>query len=397
MAWSKPKFYYEHNLASLIASSTATGEFDVDYLLDRLEGTYWQSAVTAVPILISFDAGASNTITADYLAVSGHNFNTIGATVTLQSSTNNFDSTGSDLLTNGDFGSATTGWTAAASTLASVAGGETGNCLEVTNSGAAAGSAYQDVTGLTVGNYYKFTSYFKKGTGVSGAIKVGTTTDDDAYQLWDGLTDATWTAYTISFKATETTARITFANESAVSTETALFDTASFYLVDATNVVSHTPVNDFTFVKEFASVARRSWRLEITGTLTAAPYMAICYWGEVFELELCTVGFDPQAETDNANVIVSHTGVLQEIDELYLERSFTIGITDIETDGTLDLAITAWKAAVKLLNFIAAWEPAGHPTDVWLMRRKKGKFERLFQKGGLYRNLSIPLIGRKEE
>ena len=46
------------------------------------------------------------------------------------------------LLLNGSFDSATTSWTGSGATLASVASGQSGNCLEVTSSGAALGQAY---------------------------------------------------------------------------------------------------------------------------------------------------------------------------------------------------------------------------------------------------------------
>jgi len=258
MPWGKPKFYYEHNLSGLVATSTATGLYDVANLLDRLEGTFWKAANTTTPMYITFDAGSGNTVKADYLAISGHNLNTIGATIVLQYSTDNFSADINDAFT------------------------------------------------------------------------------------------------------------------------------------------AFAPPNDLTLVKEFTSQTKRYWRLKITGTLSAAPYIAICYWGELFELDYCTVSFDPHAEEDNASDIVSHTGVLQEVDEQWTERAFAIGINGVETGGTLDNAITTWKTAIGLLNFCVAWNISAFPNDIWLMRRKKGKFVRPFQKGGLYRNVSIPLVGRKE-
>ena len=71
-------------------------------------------------------------------------------------------------LANGSFTSDASGWTANLATLASVAGGVSGNALQVTNSGAAAGSAYQDFT-AQVGRLYKATYHFKKGTGATGS------------------------------------------------------------------------------------------------------------------------------------------------------------------------------------------------------------------------------------
>lgn len=130
------------------------------------------------------------------------------------------------LLSNGTFDSDTTGWTAAGSTLASAAGGEDStNCLRITNSGAAAGSAYQDIS-TRIGRIYLLSYSFQLGTGAAGGrIKIGTTSDDDAvFSSPDAHTDASWAQKKIAFVATSTTTRITLVNASTTSAETALFD-----------------------------------------------------------------------------------------------------------------------------------------------------------------------------
>ena len=394
MKWSKPKIFYNHALANLIASSTdTTGDFDVAYLLDRLEVTFLQAANTTVPYYVTSDAGTGETTIADYLTISGHNLNSIGATLGLQHSAG--ATTGSDLVTNGGFITDTSGWTAAASSLVSVSGGQSGNCLEVTNSGAASGSAHQDVAGLTVGETYKLSGYFKKGTGVSGAIKIGTTTDDDYYGSSAGLTDTSWAEYTFYFTAIETTARITLVNESAVSAETALFDTVSMLIVDWTDAFTgYTPSSDLTLIKEFSSQTKRFWRLKITGTLSAASYMAICYWGEAVELGYVSSSFDPHAEKKHANIIKSFTGHLQEIDEQWVERPFTLAFND--SNDELYQKIKALWDAVGLLNFVLQWEVTDHADDIWLMHIDDPMFEARLVKRGVYRNIILKLSGRKE-
>lgn len=141
----------------------------------------------------------------------------------------------STLLTNGGFGSDTTGWTAVDATLSSVAGGQSGNCLQIAETGGVnPGKAYQDIT-TKVGHRYLLTVYFKKGTSDDGKVMIGTTADEDA--IWDSgnLTDAAWTlvsgngagtAGLISFTATATTTRITFQSNDVTVGETSLFDTA---------------------------------------------------------------------------------------------------------------------------------------------------------------------------
>jgi hypothetical protein len=127
-------------------------------------------------------------------------------------------------LLNGDFASDATSWTATSASLSSVGSGQSGNCLTITNSGAASGSAYQDVT-TVIGRIYKLTLYFKKGSGVSGSVKVGTTGSPTSLIDGAALTDAAWTQYSYVFIASATTTRITLRSDSTTSSETALFDT----------------------------------------------------------------------------------------------------------------------------------------------------------------------------
>ncbi len=86
--WAKIKFYYETMLGStgsaLTATSTASGDYSAAYLYNMLEINRWMSADTASPHYISYDAGAGNAKSADYLAVLGHNLKSAGATAVLQ-------------------------------------------------------------------------------------------------------------------------------------------------------------------------------------------------------------------------------------------------------------------------------------------------------------------------
>lgn len=128
------------------------------------------------------------------------------------------------ILTNGTFDSDTTGWTASDSVLASIAGGQSGNALEIAESGGVnPGQAYQDIS-TVVGRAYKLTYYFKAGTAAEGRVLVGTTGDPDAIADSGALSDADWTQHTILFLATDTTTRITLQSTDATAGETSLFD-----------------------------------------------------------------------------------------------------------------------------------------------------------------------------
>lgn len=95
--WAQIKFFWDTMLnnagATLVATSTEdSGNFNVDYLANFLEINLWQAEEIGIvdPQYITLDLGASNDADADYLAILGHNLNTVGATITLQWSIDNF-------------------------------------------------------------------------------------------------------------------------------------------------------------------------------------------------------------------------------------------------------------------------------------------------------------------
>jgi len=134
---------------------------------------------------------------------------------------------GNDLISNGDFTSATTGWTAGNSTLSSIAGGHSGNCLQIAETdGVNPGTAYQDIT-TTVGRLYHISLYFKAGTAAAGKFYVGTTASPASLYTSAALSDVAWTQHQAWFMATETTTRITLESTDATVGETSLFDVVS--------------------------------------------------------------------------------------------------------------------------------------------------------------------------
>jgi len=86
--WAKIRMYYKTMLgssgSSISATSTAAGDYSINYIYNWLETNFWKSANTTTPMYISYDAGSGNTKTADYLAIIGHNLKTCGATIGLQ-------------------------------------------------------------------------------------------------------------------------------------------------------------------------------------------------------------------------------------------------------------------------------------------------------------------------
>lgn len=126
---------------------------------------------------------------------------------------------------NGKFKRNTTGWNAYKSTLASVGGGQSGNCLQITTTGNG-GYAYAAVP-TEVDEMYEVSAYFKRGTAVNGQIKVGTKIE--AYDLYYSgiLSDANWTQYRGIFKATATKTYITLVNPTDTSGLSCFFDSVT--------------------------------------------------------------------------------------------------------------------------------------------------------------------------
>ena len=104
-----------------------------------------------------------------------------------------------DLISNGSFTSGTTGWVATDGTIASVAGGQSGNCLELTRTSAAWSRANQNIT-TVVGKRYKLVIYVKSGTSGDEAFSVWLY-NDTVQDVVSGTTSSTWTKYTTSFVA----------------------------------------------------------------------------------------------------------------------------------------------------------------------------------------------------
>ena len=258
--WAKFKFFFDTMLGSasstLTAGSTASGDYSAAYLYNMLETNLWKAADTTSPVYITYDAGAGNTKQADYMGIAGHNFNTIGATVELQSSSDNF-------------------------------------------------------------------------------------------------------------------------------------------AADVTSVLSpFAPSTDKALVKEFTlSAAKRYYRLRISGTLSAAPYMALAIWGLKTELDWATASFDPYEEEVKAAVLLSQGGYVTGVHTEYSERTLALVIED--ADSALYAKVKDWWDRSGLKNLFVAWDITNNPNDAWLMRPDT-RFSNPFKGGGIYRDITINLRGRKE-
>ncbi|HBD01903.1 MAG: hypothetical protein UX38_C0006G0042 [Microgenomates group bacterium GW2011_GWC1_46_16] len=103
---------------------------------------------------------------------------------------------GDEVITNGTFESDASGWTPVKATLESVAGGQSGNALQITNTTTDYGTVSQQ-SSMSTGVWYKSSLYYKKGT-INAYIEGGYT--DGGRQYWGkAIENSTWTEKTAMF------------------------------------------------------------------------------------------------------------------------------------------------------------------------------------------------------
>jgi len=116
------------------------------------------------------------------------------------------ESLGSELVTNGTFDANTTGWTPTDCTLASVAGGQSNNSLEITRTGGSSQYAKATVTGLTADDTYALEYYLKSGTSGDENSRVQINNGSDVFfDEFNNASTGSWVKYKYYFKAPTST------------------------------------------------------------------------------------------------------------------------------------------------------------------------------------------------
>jgi hypothetical protein len=130
-------------------------------------------------------------------------------------------------IRNGTFTTNTDQWNAVSgAVLSSVAGGVSGNCLQVQQPTTAivyASQAFPTITGAT----YVVSFYHKDGTGGTGRLLLGTSQTGGQYINISTLTSASWTEYKYTFIATDNVAYFTVAARAGIASDTQLYDSIS--------------------------------------------------------------------------------------------------------------------------------------------------------------------------
>jgi len=137
--------------------------------------------------------------------------------------------TAQEKVVNGGFDSTTTGWTASDSTLASIAGGQSGNCLEITQASGAQGDAYATVTGLVVGISYTVSFYVKSGSSGNEAydVALARTSDWGDQHHVAGTSSGSWVQGSHVLTATSDSYYFYLSKQTATA-GTMLFDTCTW-------------------------------------------------------------------------------------------------------------------------------------------------------------------------
>jgi len=130
---------------------------------------------------------------------------------------------GSELITNGGFNTDTTGWTPTNATLASIVGGQSGNCLEITTPAPGFGRAFQDIV-VVVGALHEGSGYHKSGT--SGAETHQISEANSGFVLASGVSSAVWQLLSGYYNAATLPFRFENRKDAGIA-GTMLFDTDS--------------------------------------------------------------------------------------------------------------------------------------------------------------------------
>jgi len=134
---------------------------------------------------------------------------------------------GVDLIRNGEFEAGVGGWAPTDCALASIAGGQVGNCLELTRTGGATQHFTQSAT-TVIGKIYRLSFYVKSGTSGNEAFSVVSDIKDGAASIISGTSAAGWVLYSVVCEAAKVNPSFLFYKNTATA-GTMLFDEISVY------------------------------------------------------------------------------------------------------------------------------------------------------------------------
>jgi len=317
---SAPVILYDNvfTCSTPVANDMATG-YAAANVSDYRSYTTWKASAAGVKLIV-VDAGAEYTVTLAntrlslesgraFIDLTGVDLSShVGKRITVEDSAGKTlvgwikaagsgVSYGTELLTNGGFSSATTSWTGVNGTLASVAGGQSGNCCEITRTGEAYQQALQTVAGQAAGRLYKLSAYVKSGTSGNEGYLVGFYYDSpDGWQAASGTSSASWVLAThYSVPPSGEVLDSVFLHKNTATAGTMLFDTVSLLQVltpsrTGATIVSARGGTTYSWASEEAGFNRNDssgYTVTIAAAANAAGLVGHNLWtaGVAFSIE----------------------------------------------------------------------------------------------------------------
>jgi len=262
---------------------------------------------------------------------------------------------GSEILSNPSFDSDTSGWSAANSAaLASVAGGQSGNCLEITENGGADPAAYQLVS-FNTGALYLQSAYVKRGT-------------ESSYRMYciSGLTsgEATGEWELVNLYKTGSGGSANFVVKQIASSgagTTLLFDEVSFKQVTAPPATGCTIVStpggttqNWAYIQSgFNPNSISTWDVYAASQWRAQGTLVVRGWVPGYSMDPVNISGNSQSiisVQDNANSILCH--------QIAANHGYLVSATggtavvnpfDWASNTSYDLAVR-WSSATNLMQ-----------------------------------------------
>lgn len=160
-------------------------------------------------------------------------------------------------------------------------------------------------------------------------------------------------------------------------------------------VPAFVPSDNRSWLKTFAAVSRRWWRLRIPVGYSSPPRLGIWFLGEHLSFPVYPeLGFDPDGQVKESEVQQSRGGNLLGVVERFSRREVRVNFRHLSPAW----CEAVWKpffAAHGLKPFFWAWDLQNHRDQVYLMRLLKPQLAMPYE-GGTWRALELTLEGLLE-
>lgn len=297
---------------AVITSNTEATDFPKENIQNELR-TKTSRTTDAVGEWWTFYLGATPKIINSIALVGGNLFSEMADINILANPTDSWGSPAlaetisqnTQLMSNGTFDSDTTGWTPGNATLASVAGGESGNAMTITRTGGSSQSATQTITGLKIGRRYILSGYAISGSSGDEGFQIKAHKDGvDLAFAGNTTTTGTWTIYSTTFISQFTSIEIHLVKNSATAGNMG-FDTIKLFEIPESDMLIHYLAADSHYPWWRLSIDKGSGSYfelgRIMGGLYTAPSRGIVHGGFSKGLsDLTTISRTPggQAHSD---------------------------------------------------------------------------------------------------